>query len=70
MGIRRTYMTVMSLDLKNEMLIHFEQLARLMRDTIHYTCIRKITPTEVYFNPPTYTIDGTHFTDKMEEKRN
>ena len=51
------------------MLIHFEQLARLLRDCIHYTCIRKMTPDEVYFNPPTYTIDETQFTDVMEEKR-
>ena len=69
MGIHRTYMAVTSLHLNNEMLILFEQLARLLRDCIHYTCIRKMTPDNIYFNPPTYSIDNNLFTDVMEEKR-
>lgn len=69
MGIRRTYMAVFELHLKNEMLIQFEMLTRLLRDTIHFTCIRKMTQNDVFYHPPSYHLNGVYFANTMEETR-
>ena len=69
MRIQRTYMAVLGSDLNNEMLIGFENLARLLRDTIHHTCIRKMTKKDIFFHPPGFKIDGIYFTSEMEEMR-
>ena len=69
MGIQRTYMAASSLDLNNETLIGFEQLTRLIRDALHYTIIKRMTPEDTFYHNPTYTLNGELITSKMEEER-
>ena len=69
MGIQRSYMAVSMLDLNNETIIGLEQLTRIIRDTMHYTCIKRMTHTETFYHTPTYTLNGEVFTTEMEEAR-
>ena len=69
MGIQRTYMVTLQLDLNNETIIGLEQITRLIRDIMHYTCIKRMTPNETLYRSPTYTLNGEFFTSEMEETR-
>ena len=61
-------MSVFVPDLNDEMLIHMEQLTRLIRDSMHYTCIKQIHPSTEY-RTPRYHLDGVYYTAEMEEAR-
>ena len=67
MGIERTYMSRFFFDLNNEMLIHLEQITRLIRDTMHFTSITRQTTYNTYYRAPEYHLNGTMFTTQMEE---
>ena len=69
MGIQRTYMVVFELDLNNETIIGLEKLVRMIRDIMHFTCIKRMTNKETIYHPPTYTLNGELFTAEMEEAR-
>ena len=69
MGIQRTYMVTLESDLNNETIIGLEQLTRIIRDTMHYTCIKRMTQHETIYRTPTYTLNGEVFTAEMEESR-
>ena len=69
LGIQRTYMVALELDLNNETIIGLEQLTRLIRDTMHYTLIKRMTPNDTIYRSPTYTLNGEFFTAEMEEAR-
>lgn len=67
LGIDRTYMSTFFMDLNNESVIIWEQLTRLLRDTLHFTAIKTQDGRNVTFHPPQFTIGGVLFTSPMEE---
>ena len=69
MGIQRSYMVALELNLNDETLIGTEQLTRLLRDTMHYTIIKRMTEHDTYYNAPTFSLNDELFTAEMEEKR-
>ena len=69
MGIQRTYMVTFELNLNDETLIGLEQLTRLLRDTMHYTIIKRMTDQDTYYHAPTFSLNGEMFTAEMEERR-
>ena len=67
MGIDRTYMSTFFFDLNNELLICWEQLARLLRDTLHMTAIKRQTTHNTFYHTPEYALNGVLFSSTMEE---
>ena len=55
------------MDLNNESVIIWEQLTRLLRDTLHFTAIKTQDGRNVTFHTPQFTIGGVLFTSSMEE---
>ena len=60
-------MSTFFLDLNNECLISWEQLTRLLRDTLHFTAIQRQTKHDTFYNPPHYSLGGQTFPSPMEE---
>ena len=67
--IRRSYMAVFDLDLNTEMVIHWEQLTRLIRDAMHYTCIKRQNNQDVWYHEPDFMLNGYMFSSPMQEHR-
>ena len=62
-------MVALESNLNNETIIGLEQLTRMIRDTMHYTCIKRMTPHDTIYRSPSYTLNGDLFTSEMEEAR-
>lgn len=69
LGIERTYMSVFTHDHMNEILISFEQLTSLIRQTLHATPIKKITDDDIFYKTPSYRLDDIIFNGPQEECR-
>lgn len=60
-------MSTYPMDRNNECMIIWEQLTRLLRDTLHFTAIKKQTGSNITFNHPQYYLGGILFPSPMEE---
>ena len=67
--IARTYMTITESDLCNEMVVMFEQLARLIRDITHYHNLYKSAGNGWVPRRPQIKINDIAFTADAEELR-
>ena len=56
-------------DLNTEMIIHWEQLTRLIRDAMHYTCIKRMNSNNTWYHEPDFRINGFLFSSAMQEQR-
>ena len=62
-------MAIFYLDLNTELVIHWEQLTRLIRDTMHYTCIKRQDSNNVWYHEPDFRVNGFTFPSRMQEQR-
>ena len=69
LGINRTYMSNLQLDLNNEQLVHWEQLTRLLRDMMHYTCIKRMTKYDTFYWPADLKFGELLCSNEMQECR-
>lgn len=62
-------MAIFDLNLNTELVIHWEQLTRLIRDTMHYTCLKRQTSQNTWYHEPSFRLNGYLFPSPMQEQR-
>lgn len=62
-------MAVFYHDLNTELVIHWEQLTRLIRDAMHYTCLKRSNSSNTLYHEPNFQLNGFLFPSSMQEQR-